>query len=594
MCLALYIATDQALPLVPWDAERPALHLQEAVFHPRNPLTDFLSKPLIYSVGSHQGCGCGFADDALEGDQARQALVDHLAAALRENAEVEVYVCWSGEEGQPPKLRRHARPDDFATYHRTLLRCGTSTVVTLHAPAPTDPPTAGLRLQTDPPGATVKLDGQPRGVTPFADDTLAPGRHSLTVELPGYAPRTWQLELAPDRTLDWDTIPLARPGSLVTIWRIGCPHQGDTPSSDIPDELARLIQSLGFRSTVQALPARSLVEQFTQAWERDGGAGLPDIVVGNNYLPFRDLEASRNCAAPLVRSTGVLRMLGAFAHLVPQSPGHAAARQIATVNQGMTADSFNWSLDESWLADLPAASPPEPDRALLDRQNRQTVTAYHAGDLHRIAHLLHPDMLGRQGTTEANDVADLRTFYILGNARLALILAAATFENGKELGCAATFSVWVKSRDRWQLLAITDDPVTNHSIYDAFPQLAASLHEQLDAPPEPARLLPPTDDMPSPTTDGDYGEFCWTQSPGVSSVAATSAVSASALNAPPAVVVAEIAEFHYGDADRLFFNPGGRVSAGALWTTGTRWAWRVWTVGADGQIALSDIGRFAH
>jgi hypothetical protein len=63
-------------------------------------------------------------------------------------------------------------------------------------------------------------------------------------------------------------------------------------------------------------------------------------------------------------------------------------------------------------------------------------------------------------------------------------------------------------------------------------------------------------------------------------------------------VVLEIAEFNYGSASRLFTTknpkPGvkAKLSTGQLWTTNGPWNWRVWSVGADGQVTLSAARKF--
>jgi hypothetical protein len=59
-------------------------------------------------------------------------------------------------------------------------------------------------------------------------------------------------------------------------------------------------------------------------------------------------------------------------------------------------------------------------------------------------------------------------------------------------------------------------------------------------------------------------------------------------------VVAEVAEFHYGNASRLIVHPAGEVSAGQLWMTRGPWSWRVWSVGEDGRIATSEAGQFQY
>jgi hypothetical protein len=66
-------------------------------------------------------------------------------------------------------------------------------------------------------------------------------------------------------------------------------------------------------------------------------------------------------------------------------------------------------------------------------------------------------------------------------------------------------------------------------------------------------------------------------------------------------VVAEVVEFAYKDDARLFvrFGPGNangneQISAGQLWTTGTYWRWRVWSVAASGAISVSESRTFPN
>lgn len=142
MCLALYIASDEPLPTVARDEGRRAFHVGEAIHGPHNSVLRHVSKRLLYSAGSHGGCGCGFefnplwendegeivATDSPEQTAARRDLADYLSAALQLQATVEVFGCCSGDEDFPPNSRRRSRPADFI-HDRTLFRYGELVVV---------------------------------------------------------------------------------------------------------------------------------------------------------------------------------------------------------------------------------------------------------------------------------------------------------------------------------------------------------------------------------------------------------------------------------------------------------------------------------
>ncbi len=144
MCLAVYIASDHALPITACDRAWPALRVDEAVRYPDNPVRRHVSKPFIYSAGPNDGgCGCAFLFGAssIENDEGesvevespdgvalRRGLANFLSAALQHQAEVEVFTCCSGDEPFPAKYRRRARPADFVS-DRTLFRFGELVVV---------------------------------------------------------------------------------------------------------------------------------------------------------------------------------------------------------------------------------------------------------------------------------------------------------------------------------------------------------------------------------------------------------------------------------------------------------------------------------
>ena len=122
MCMVLYVAADRPLPLVAWDERDPAFHVTELPDSEAAVRARF-SKPYVYYAGSHEGCGCGFSYGWWDGDEpertapARESvrrLRAYLEAATRAAGPLELYACWSGDEGDEAWHRRELTPRDFA------------------------------------------------------------------------------------------------------------------------------------------------------------------------------------------------------------------------------------------------------------------------------------------------------------------------------------------------------------------------------------------------------------------------------------------------------------------------------------------------
>ena len=140
----LYAASSLPLPIIPWDETQPALHVSEVTGDARA-VARWFSRPHVYYVGAHTGCGCGFNSgamaleelndaaavmqllDALTDEQrrdflaeqdTRQRLSAYLADAGREA--VELYACWSGDEAETPKEGPTVPPAWFASVTEPL------------------------------------------------------------------------------------------------------------------------------------------------------------------------------------------------------------------------------------------------------------------------------------------------------------------------------------------------------------------------------------------------------------------------------------------------------------------------------------------
>jgi len=123
MCLTLYIGSDQELKQIEWNIEHPALN---AV-----PLGEFDEKAKVIfsaanllSIGSDQGCGCGFRHALVQGDEWLIVEEDDLKETQRNHRElvdyiknvggdIEIYACWNGDIPDEPQSIEEIKINDI-------------------------------------------------------------------------------------------------------------------------------------------------------------------------------------------------------------------------------------------------------------------------------------------------------------------------------------------------------------------------------------------------------------------------------------------------------------------------------------------------
>jgi len=95
MCLALYIASNTPLPVIPWDRKKPTFHVV-SLPESMSAVRKLLPYPHIYYVGSHEGCSCAFnyEHEIKSGLELR----DYLRKALAVTDEIEGFSCRPGQE----------------------------------------------------------------------------------------------------------------------------------------------------------------------------------------------------------------------------------------------------------------------------------------------------------------------------------------------------------------------------------------------------------------------------------------------------------------------------------------------------------------
>ena len=172
---------------------------------------------------------------------------------------------------------------------------------------------------------------------------------------------------------------------------------------------------------------------------------------------------------------------------------------------------------------------------------------------------------------------------VLGNEKLSFVPLVASFSTDRAVGQKAVLAVLRKTLDKWQLLTITDDPLSLGLLNGPLQTLGGSLLQNASAGsplPAAAELITPDWEFPAPSGGQRFGNFSW-----------KSSLSPD--------VVPEVVEFEYGPATRLFISfdvslSPKQISAGKLWTTHGIWHWRVWSIAKSGSLALSQHRSFKH
>ena len=368
----------------------------------------------------------------------------------------------------------------------------------------------------------------------------------------------------------------AQPHTTIRVWKVGSPHTGETPPTDLPPALAREARSRGWRLTVEAFPAQGFAARFMAA-ARSGSA--PDVLAFDNFGIIKGISTVLGTFAgigedavtrnQLVQVTGALdELLGparGWTFLFTSSANHAAARALAL----RTPRCVNRSA-ENLSPDLPAAD---------------VAAAYLAGDTSRL--LPHADterLSGQRQNLEPVTVGHVAACGQWGNERLAFVTVNASYQAETKIGHASLLLAFRKTSSAWRLLVATRDPVSNSRFAAALPALSRMLERNVpaDSLPIAATLRSPRNGrFPLPRNGARFGDFEWQPS-------------------ASETVAAEIAEFSYHDETRLVLLPARnsraprRVSAGELWTTRSEWAWRIWSISVSGEVAFSDVRTFVH
>jgi hypothetical protein len=111
MCLALYLAGSQELPVIPWNETTKGFHVLHLPQSAEAVRKQFRST-YVYYVGSAQGCSCAFNYEH-EYDSIVE-LRDYLRNALICVDEVEMFACQAGSEAMDRQHSGTVSPEGIA------------------------------------------------------------------------------------------------------------------------------------------------------------------------------------------------------------------------------------------------------------------------------------------------------------------------------------------------------------------------------------------------------------------------------------------------------------------------------------------------
>ena len=371
--------------------------------------------------------------------------------------------------------------------------------------------------------------------------------------------------------------PEAQTGTTIKIWKVGSPHTGDTPPTEMPPALAREAGKHGWRLSIDAFPAQGFADRFVAA-VADGSA--PDLLVFDNFGIMQGITTRLGTFVgigqdPFIRSQ-LVRVTGSFDELLGPARGWTFL---------LTSSSNHVDARELALSTPRCAGAASAERLPADLAVREVAVAYLTGDSGGV--LTHADserLSGLRPNSEPITVGGVAVCGGWGNERLAFVTINAAYQADTTVGHSSLLLAFRKVSSRWQLLVAARDPVSNRDFVALLPTLSKTLARDVAAGPLPAPATlrsPQNGRFPIPAIGARFGDFEWQSSTSED-------------------VVAEIADFTNHDDARLFLlrpqNPGvvRRVSTGQLWSTRGEWTWRVWSITNSGEIAFSESRTFVH
>jgi hypothetical protein len=381
-------------------------------------------------------------------------------------------------------------------------------------------------------------------------------------------------------------------GKLIRVWTVASPYGDDLPQTNVPLELQRQAENLGYRIEVTAFRAAGFAAKFRQALQENNE---PEVLTFNNYgvvwgvsSPTGWVEGIGFALPSLATVREALAQLQprGWVLLVSSAVNYEAVKTLSMQPPVCDAES-----------DPQASSQISPELRQAQETAVSAAQAYLLCDRSSLSALSDDSRLGRKCFLPDGDtvVDAVKPCSLSGNRNLAFVSLVSTFAAearsprdvhgpvpGMDLGHQSLLAILRNHGGVWRLLAITDDPVDTVHLTPLTTQRIGSLLDDVRSigiPPAPARLFTANSVYPQPGPGQRFGDFVWQPNQSTD-------------------VIGQVVEFMWGPnrgSTRLFFlsERAGKLSSGYLWSGGLT-NWRVWTVSKGGEVAFSEQHSFVH
>jgi len=279
----------------------------------------------------------------------------------------------------------------------------------------------------------------------------------------------------------------------VQVWKIGSPHEGDTPDPTLAPDLQGDAKTLGVELQVRSFPAQGFAAEFFEAFDKHGE---PDVLVIDNFGilegittargNFAGITSSRRVKEALVFVDGSLDALqsgrGGWQMLLTTSRNHEAAKSLALRR-------------------------PHCETAQTQARNRRSALA---NEIQRDVHKAIVD--SAMFNTRPGSDFNLSMCGLWGNRNLAFVNAAVVFEEQQRIGWQNVLVMMARRGDSWTLLNIGGNVDVITELDDSIDLADDGLARPFDN--SVLRVLAPADGVSSTRDAKPQLEWQWRGGPG--------------------------------------------------------------------------------
>jgi hypothetical protein len=285
--------------------------------------------------------------------------------------------------------------------------------------------------------------------------------------------------------------------STIVVWKVGSPHQGDTPKGVVPRALLTSAAAMGYTLKLETFPARGFAQIFLEAVRNHTE---PDILAFDNYGiidgivtglgTFAGIGSDQDIRKSLIRVTESFESLqdgrGGWEFLTSTSRNYRQARSLA-----MAGLECKPELDRS---------PTEVDAGALEAVKTFSLSATHAffeRDQKKLDELSGGKYPGDSFHVpeSASKIHESRICGLWGNELVAFVNSVVIYENDLSLGKRNMLIVAQRPPSKgWRLNVISEHPVVISELYKQVSALSRGRSDdsikapELVSPPHQARF----------------------------------------------------------------------------------------------------------